>query len=253
MRTSETVTVVDKVTSRQPAAIPDDYLPAMERLTCGVVRATGDCLSLGPVTLLRFEPSSPQASGWRRVIRDGLLARHPGGSLSIGWQEGRLVAEVRGYSPWLPRRLYELTQLPLHHALMRLYLLGVRGRVPPPGLPAGPAQRLAAAALDLALCGALTVLARPPARRSLPVLAGVTSLYHVGFWWLAAGTPGGRALGQRVVALDGCRPSLLQAVLRLATAPAAVRARRALHDERAGTEVIESATIQCPGPAVPGH
>jgi len=241
--TSETVTVVDTVTSRQPPAILDDYLSAMQRLTYGLVRARGDSLRLGPVTLLRFEPASRQVSGWRRPIIGGLLAGQAGGSLSIGWQDGRLVGEVTGYLPWLPRRLYELTQLPLHHALMRLYLLGLRGRVPPPGLPAGPAQRLAAAALDLALCAAGTALARPPARRFLPLLAGVTSVYHVGFWCLAASTPGGRALGQRVVGLDGRRPSLLQAVLRLTAVPLAVRARRALHDERAGTDVIESATI----------
>ncbi|MBJ7602384.1 MAG: RDD family protein [Candidatus Dormibacteraeota bacterium] len=243
MTTCETVTVVDTLRSRPPAVIPDDYLPAMQRLTYGLVRARGDCLSLGPVTLLRFEPPSPQGSGWRWVIQGGLLARQPGGTLSVGWQDGRLVGEVAGYSPRLPPRLYELTQLPLHHALMRLYLLGLRGRVPPPGLPVGAAQRLAAAALDLALCAAGTVLARPPARRFLPLLAGVTSVYHVGFWCLAASTPGGRALGQRVVGLDGRRPSLLQAVLRLTAVPLAVRARRALHDERAGTDVIESATI----------
>ncbi|MGI8563892.1 MAG: RDD family protein [Candidatus Dormibacter sp.] len=241
MTASETVTVLDAVASRQPGAIPNDYLPAMQRLTCGLVRARGDCLRLGPLALLSFDSASRLASGWQRVIRGGLLARQPGGTLSVGWQDGRLVGEVAGYSPWLPRRLYELTQLPLHHALMRLYLLGLRGRVPPPGLPAGPAQRLAAASLDLALCGAITALAAPPTRRFMPLLACVTSVYHIGFWCLAASTPGGRALGQRVVGLDGRRPSLLQAVLRLTALPLAVWARRALHDERAGTEVIESA------------
>jgi len=236
---TDTVTVIDTVAARRPASIPDDYLPVIQRLTYGLVRAGDACFKLGPVRLLSFGPAVGEAAGWMRPITGGLLTRRPGGTLSTRREEGRLVGEVSGYSPLLPHPLYRLTQLPLHHALTRLYLLNLRGRVPPPGLPAGPAQRLTAATLDLTLCFAVTTLARPAGRRLWAVLAGVVTTYHIGFWCLTASTPGGRIFGQRVVGLDGRRPSLLQAVIRLTALPQAVRRRRALHDDRAGTDVIE--------------
>ena len=169
-------------------------------------------------------------------IEGGIFARGPGGTFGIEAAGGRLRASVNGYRPSLPLVLYAVTQLPVHHLVTRLHLLRVRGRQPTPGMPAAPAKRLAAAAIDLGLCAALA--AASGRRLRLPVLLGITAGYHVACWSLSGRTLGGVLMGQRVVAVDGSRPSVGQAMLRLAALPVAAVRLRAIHDEVAGTEVV---------------
>jgi len=149
---------------------------------------------------------------------------------------GRLVASVDGYRPALPRFLYVLTQLPIHHLWTRLHLLRVRGREPEPGRPADPSRRAAAAAIDAAVCIALTMaLGR---RQRIPLLLGITAGYHVACWKLSGRTLGGKVMGQRVVAVDGSELTLGQAMVRLAAIPISAVRMRNTHDEIAGTAVI---------------
>jgi hypothetical protein len=121
---------------------------------------------------------------------------------------------------------------------MRRFLLRLRGRVPPPGPPAGPAQRLVTASLDLALCAAVTAALRP--RRRLAALAAVTAGYHLACWTLTGRTAAALLTGQRVVSVDGRAVAPWQAALRLAALPLAAVRLRAVHDEVAATEVIEA-------------
>jgi hypothetical protein len=207
----------------------------MRRQTLGLFRIQAWSIGLGPLTLLEF--SAPHCQGHRCwwEIRGGLLAARPGGRLSVGWDQGQLWSSVTGYHPRLPAAAYRLTQLPVHVGLTRLMLLDVRGRRPPPGLPASPSARLAAAAIDLALCGAAGGWL---GRRGRPWLGiGLAAAYHVGFWRLGA-TPGGWLLGLRVLAVDGARPTVAQAVVRLLAAPMAWARRMAIHDQIAQTEVV---------------
>ena len=53
-------------------------------------------------------------------------------------------------------------------------------------------------------------------------------------------TPAARLSGQRLASVDGSRVSLGQALVRLAALPVALARLRAVHDEAAGTEVIET-------------
>jgi uncharacterized RDD family membrane protein YckC len=149
---------------------------------------------------------------------------------------GRLVASVDGYQPMLPRALYLVTQLPIHHLWTRLHLLRVRGRRPPPGVPADPAMRITAAAIDAALCLALvSVIGR---RRRIPALLGIAAGYHIACWSLSGRTLGGALMSQRVVSVDGSGLSAGQAALRFVSLPLAALWRRNVHDEIAGTAVV---------------
>lgn len=101
-------------------------------------------------------------------------------------------------------------------------------------MPAEPLRRAAAGAADLALCGA--------AGRALGLGGGgrlaLAFVYHAASWKLAGSTLAGLALGARVVSVDGRPVSWGQALLRALAAPAAPLARRAVHDQLAGTEVV---------------
>jgi uncharacterized RDD family membrane protein YckC len=124
----------------------------------------------------------------------------------------------------------------VHHLVTRLHLLRVRGRRPSPGVPAEPTRRIAAAAIDLGLCAALA--ASIGRRRRLPALLGIAAAYHVACWSLSGRTFGGLLMRQRVVAIDGSRPTVGQALVRLAALPVAALRLRAIHDEVAGTDVV---------------
>jgi uncharacterized RDD family membrane protein YckC len=113
----------------------------------------------------------------------------------------------------------------------------MRGRVPPPGIPAGPAQRLAAAAVDVTFCAGASLLL--PRRWRLRGLPAILTGYHLAAWSLAGQTLGGRVLGLRLVSLDGSRVSAAQALVRLAALPLSLARFGAAHDELALTEVIE--------------
>jgi hypothetical protein len=218
-----------------PTRLRELFWFSLRRLP-GPVRWEPWRLRLGPLTLLRFGHPISLGDGWRWPIEGGLLARRAGGEIEISWREGTLACVVDGYHPRLPRPLYVASQRPLHDLVTRLSLLDLRGRTPSPGLPAGPAQRLLTAGLDLGLCASLTWLLRP--RRRLGTFAVVALLYHIGFWVRSGRTPAGQLTHQRLVAVDGSRVGMAQALIRLAILPLAIWRRRALHDEAAATEVI---------------
>jgi hypothetical protein len=217
-------------------ALRDGYWNDIGALTLGLVQARDNSVWLGPLELIRFgRPKlTPNSVQW--PIEGGLLARAPGGHLRIERLYGRLVASVEGYRPALPRSVYALTQLPIHHLWTRLHLLRTRGRQPAPGLPADRDRRLAAAAIDLGLCVALTAaLGR---RKRMPVLMGVAAGYHLACWTISGRTIGGALMKERVVSVDGSGLDIGQSIVRLALLPAALVLRRAVHDEIAGTEVV---------------
>jgi hypothetical protein len=214
----------------------DSFWADIPALTLGLVRAQDNSLRLGPLELIRFGPAEVTATGVQWPIEGGLLARSPGGRLRIEALHGRLVASVEGYQPMLPRAVYGLTQLPIHHLWTRLHLLRVRGRQPAPGPPVLPSRRLAAAAIDVGFCIALAAMIGR--RRPLPVLFGIAAGYHVACWTISGRTLGGAVLNQRVVAVDGSGLSPGQAIIRLASLPLAAARRRNVHDEIAGTDVV---------------
>lgn len=225
----------------RPAALraPDTFFRWLGRWTLSLVRGERWRLRIGPLTLLAFGPPSQQGEGWMWPIRGGLLARDGGGSLRFEWRDGELVATVDGYLPRLPRLLYGTLQRPVHDLLTRLFLLHLRGRVPPPGVPAGPAQRLTAAGLDVGICAAATLLVAR--RRRLATFGGLAIAYHLAAWTTTGRTLGGAALGLRLVSVDGGRVGAVQAAVRLALLPVALARFRAVHDEVASTEVVEAA------------
>jgi len=218
-------------------ALNDSFWADIPTLTLGLVRAQDNSLFLGPLELLRFGPARVTRTSVQWPIEGGLLARAPGGHLRIEALYGRLVDSVEGYQPRLPRALYILAQLPIHHLWTRLHLLRVRGRQPVPGRPSDPARRLAAAAIDVGLCVALAALMRR--RRRIPLLFGVAAGYHVACWSVSGRTLGGAVMKQRVVAVDGSGLSASQALLRLASLPIAAVLRRNVHDVVAGTDVVD--------------
>ena len=229
----------DSVASSQTPTgleLRDAYFQYIQDLTLGLVRARGSTLFVGPVELLRFGPATVTGSAVQWPIVGGITAREPGGYFRIEAAGGRLVASVDGYRPRLPLPLYALTQLPVHLLLTRLYLLRVRGREPAPGVLAARQDRMGAAAVDIAFC--LTLAGVAGRRRRLPMLLGIAAVYHVACWSTSGRTLGGMVAGQRVVAVDGSRPTLMQAAVRLLSLPLSWVTRRAVHDELAGTDVI---------------
>jgi hypothetical protein len=237
--TDGAVTVEDSVAATQPVSgqlLRDRFLAEMGALTLGLIRAQGNSLRLGPIELLRFGRPSVTSAAVEWPIEGGLLVGSPGGRWRIAASGDQLIASVDGYRPLLPRQIYALTQLHIHHLLTRLFLLRVRGRVPEVGVPVQPTERRQAAAVDLALCFTLARLFGRKPRLLLGIAAG----YHIVCWSTSGQTLGGLVMRQRVVAVDGSRVSPLQAAVRLAALPLLWVLRRPVHDEFAGTEVIRS-------------
>jgi hypothetical protein len=234
------VAVEDAVVAPRPlsgAWLRDRYFASVPAITRGLIRWHDGALWLGPLELIRF--GEPQV-GEREVswpIAGGLLAASPGGRFQIESAGGSLMARVEDYRPSLPRTLYAATQLQVHHALVRLQLLRLRGRTPAPGVPADPARRMTAGAIDAAVClGLVFAVAR---RRPMGALLGVAAGYHVACWSTSGRTLGGLLMRQRVVAVDGSRPSVTQSLLRFVALPLAAFRLRAIHDEIAATDVVE--------------
>jgi len=214
----------------------DSFPTDMEALTFGLIRVDDNALRLGPLELIRFGRPRITRTSVQWPIEGGLLARSPGGHLRIELIDDRLVESLDGYRPILPRPIYALTQVPIHHLLTRLHLLRVRGRRPEPGPPADRSRRIAAAAIDAGLC--MSMAAIIGRRRRLPALLGIAAGYHVACWSLSGVTLGGAVMKQRVVAVDGSKVSIGQALVRLALLPLAAVRMRDVHDDIAGTEVI---------------
>lgn len=209
------------------------HIPSM---SLGLGRLRGSSLFVGPLEIIGFGRPKTTRTSVELPIERGLAVGEPGGSLRIESARGRLTATVKGYRPRLPRAVYVLTQLPFHHAVMRLHLLAERGRLPMPGMPAPPTRRAAAAAIDIGLCAAA---AMTMGRRRRPAaLAGIAIGYHLACWTISGRTIGGWVLRQRVVSVDGSRVSAGQAMVRLLALPLSALRMRAVHDEVAGTEVI---------------
>ena len=218
-------------------ALRDSFAADIEWLTLGLIRLRNGALRLGPLELIRFGRPRITKSSVQWPIEGGLLTRGPGGHLRTELLYGRLAESLDGYRPMLPRTIYALTQVPIHHLLTRLHLLRVRGRDPLPGRPADRSRRVAAAAIDAGVC--LSMAAIIGRRRlRLPVLVGITAGYHVACWSLSGVTLGGAVMRQRVVAVDGSKVSRGQALVRLALLPLAAARMSDVHDEIAGTEVI---------------
>src|SRR5205807_8271709 len=148
----------------------------------------------------------------------------------------RITASVEGYRPRLPLPVYVLIQLPIHHTVLRLYLLRERGRLPTPGVPAPPTRRAAAAAIDAGVCVTAALVAGKG--RRIPALVGITAGYHIACWTISGRPIGGSLARQRVVAVHGSRVSIGQAVIRLLALPLTVPRSRTLPDQPPGTEVL---------------
>jgi hypothetical protein len=217
-------------------AMRDSFFEALSELSLGLLQFRDRALRLGPVELIRFGAPVIDARAVTWPIEGGLLAAAPGGTLGVRSVDSGLEARVEGYRPALPISVYSLTQLPLHHAAARLQLLRLRGRLPVPGVPADVSARLAAGAIDVAVCAGIALLVGR--RRRLGALPAIAAGYHVAAWAVSGRTVGGAVMHQRVVSIDGSPPSFAQAALRFATLPLAAVRLRALHDEIAGTDVI---------------
>lgn len=194
------------------ARIRDGFTRELSRLTMGIVQGRPDGFWLGPLPLIRLGPPETVGAGVRWPVTGGLLARRPGGWVGVEWREGLLRGYLEGYQPSLPAPLYTVTQDFAHHELTRLYLLAIRGRDPEPGPPVPARRRLAALGIDLALCWLV-------ARRRPTRFAGAVAGYHLAAWSVGGLTVGGALLKQRVVAIDGTRPSFGQALARLLQLP----------------------------------
>lgn len=215
----------------------DSFAADIEALTFGLIRVRDNTLRLGPLELIRLGRPRITPTSVQWPIEGGLLARSGGGRLRSELLHGRLVESVDGYRPMLPRPIYALTQMPIHHLLTRLHLLRVRGREPEPGPPADLSRRIAAAAIDATLCLSMAaILGR--GRRRLPVALGIATGYHIACWSLSGTTIGGAVMKQRVVSFDGSKLSAGQSLVRLALLPVAAARRRDIHDEVAGTAVV---------------
>lgn len=214
----------------------DLYIDDVSTVTLRLAHMHGTSMRVGSLEILRFGRPKVTRARVDWPIESGLAAGAPGGAFTIKYAGGRLVATLEGYKPRVPVAIYAVTQLPIHHLVTRAHLLRVRGRVPAAGLPVEPVRRLQAGAIDAALCTAVALTAGRG--RRLRALVVVASGYHIACWSLGGRTVGGAILGQRVVAVDGSRPSVGQAIVRLVTLPLAALRLRAVHDEIAGTDVI---------------
>ena len=217
------------------AELRDGYLETVRLLTLGLVSLRGNSLVAGPIELLRFGAPRVTRHAVEWPIEGGLLAGRPGGSWRVEAAKGRVEATVTGYTPSLPRPVYDLSHLQVHLLFTRLYLLRLRGREPAPGVSATPADRLRAAAVDVAFC---LTLAGLTGRRRLGKTLAIVAAYHVACWSIGGRTLGGVVMRQRVVAVDGSRPTPTQSLLRLALLPLSWVLRRPVHDEAAFTDVI---------------
>jgi hypothetical protein len=218
-------------------ALRDGFTADIEWLTFGLIRVRDGSLRFGPLELIRFGRPRITKSSVEWPIEGGLLARGPGGHLRTELLDGRLVESLDGYRPMLPRAIYVATQVPVHHLLTRLHLLRARGREPLPGPPADRSRRIVAAAIDAGVC--ISVAAIIGRRRPrLPVLLGIAAGYHIACWSLSGVTLGGAVMRQRVVAVDGSKVRLGQALVRLALLPLAAVRMSNTHDEIAGTDVV---------------
>ena len=234
------VTVEDSVLAPRPVSgewLGGHFFKGISDATFGLVQFRFETLWLGPLRLLVFGDPVVADNEVSWPIEGGLLAAAPGGYFTIRGDAGRLTARITGYRPSLPPRLYELTQLQVHHGLVRQELLWIRGRSPAARVPADTIRRGLAAGIDIGLCAAVAlVFAR---RRRLTAVLGIAAGYHLTCWATSGRTVGGFAMGQRVVAVDGTKPSLVQAVLRMLALPLAAVKLRAIHDELAATDVLE--------------
>jgi len=234
-----TVNVEDSVassTSLSGDLLRTTFLPSITTVTLGLIRMRDRSLCLGPVRLITFGPPKMSSTSASWPIEGGLLVASAGGRFAIESAGGSLKATLDAYHPMLPRSIYEATQLRLHHGLVRVQLLRLAGLNPPQAQPA-PASRVAAAAIDVAVCAGLAlVFAR---RHHLRAFTGIAVGYHLASWATSGRTLGGRVMRQRVVSIDGSRLSLIQAALRLAALPLSALRRYAAHDDIAATTVVE--------------
>jgi hypothetical protein len=231
--TQDSVAISRKLTGSE---LRDGYLGGIQDLTLGLVRARGNSLYVGPLELLRFGRATVTSSAVEWPIEGGITAREPGGTFRIEDGGGRITASVDGYRPRLPLPMYAVSQLPIHQLLIRLHLLHVRGREPAPGTAAASRDRIRSAGVDVAFC--LTLAGLTGKRRRLPMLLGIAAAYHIACWSTSGRTLGGLVMGQRVVAIDGSRPTVMQSAARFLALPLAWITRRPVHDELAGTEVV---------------
>ena len=231
------ITTADSVEVTRPlsgAQLRDAYIESVQDLTLGLVRFHDNAWRFGPIELLRF--------GKERVGRDfvewpidgGVLAI-PGGVWRIESRNGVVSATATGYRPAIPRPFYDVSHLQVHQLITRLYLLRLRENEPAPGVEAQREDRLRSAAVDVALC---LTLARLTGRRRMRRTLVITAAYHVACWSLFGRTLGGLVLREKVVSIDGSRPTPPQSLLRFALVPLSWVARRPLHDEVARTTVI---------------
>lgn len=230
------------------AQLAGRYWDAMGRLTFGLARRRGSSVVAGPFELLRFgEPVvGPHSVEW--PILGGLLAGAAGGRWRVRIAGGAAIASIEDFRPSLPRLLYAVTHLQVHLLFTRLFLLRLRDGASTPGVPAAPQSRLRAATVDVALCLALN---RIMTRRFRPGMAlALLAGYHIACWSTSGRTLGGVMMGQRVVSADGKPLVAAQAALRFVTAPLSWIARRPVHDQVAGTDVIveekEGAAVAAP-------
>lgn len=223
-------------------ALRDGYFTGTSRALLGLIRFAHGRFQAGPVTLFHFGAPRFEHAAWVFPIEGGLLARGPAGELRVGWGQERLYSSLEGYQPRLPRPLYRLTQLPFHHAVSRIALMQVRGRVPSAGIPAEPWRRLLAGLVDAGAAAAAAAACRPlRAGTRAAVWAGALAATQTVIPALTGGvSPGGWVAGTRVTAVDGSRARPAQLLLRTAALPLGVRVLRARHDELAGTEVLLS-------------
>jgi len=232
------VSLEDSIAVDSPAggqALRESFPALIPSLTIGLINAAADTLRLGPIELLRLGRPAVTRTGVEWPIEGGWAVGAPGGTWRLESEAGRLTASVNGYRPRLPRLIYSLTQLPVHRLVTRLYLLRMAGQTTTDLPEVVRADRLRAAAIDLAVCVALTGLTRRP---RMSTFLGITAGYHLACWTLSGRTAGGLAMNQRLVAADGSRVSAAQATVRLLALPLSLMSRRIDPDEISGTRVI---------------
>src|SRR5205823_4050849 len=157
-------------------------------LTFGLAQVREGAIVIGPLTLLRFGAPKVTRTAVDWPIEGGLLARRPGGHWRLQASGGIIQATVTGYTPRLPRPIYQVTHLQVHQLFTRLYLLSMRGRDPLPGLPATPVARFRAGTVDVAFC---LTLAGFPRRRRLRRTLFLLAAYHAVCWSVSGRTLGG--------------------------------------------------------------